>query len=328
MQDGATNPRVTWLMPVKNGMPFLPETLASIEAQTYRNWEVLIWDNASADGTVQELRNWVPARLPGRIVTDRPMPFGDSLAALVSEAGTELCARIDADDVSFPDRLAKQVAFMGANPRVGLLGTNWEWIDEKSNRREHQWWFRVEDSELRWRMRWETCLPHAAVIFRRSVVLRAGNYRNCWPQDDFDLFLRMAVTAEVRNLPEVLVKIRQHAANWTAGVRDYTPLFDRAAADNASLLFGNMDPAAALDIRKKVADVWNSQCKVTLRDLRALHTAALSAARSAGKPPGYFQSTELYRLQRNSIVRRILMRNPLGAAILRWKRLAQRSIGA
>jgi glycosyltransferase involved in cell wall biosynthesis len=47
------DPPVTWLLAVRNGMPFLPETLASIEAQTYRDWQVLAWDNGSADGTVE-----------------------------------------------------------------------------------------------------------------------------------------------------------------------------------------------------------------------------------------------------------------------------------
>ncbi len=54
---------VTWLVPVKDGMPYLPETLASIEAQTYRNWQILSWDNGSTDGTVAELHKWIPSRM-------------------------------------------------------------------------------------------------------------------------------------------------------------------------------------------------------------------------------------------------------------------------
>src|SRR5438552_5677499 len=106
------NERVTWLMPVKNGMPYLSETLASIEAQTYRDWEILVWDNGSTDGTLDELRRWIPSRLPGRIIDNRPLSLGNSLAALVEAAGTELCARIDADDVNYPERLERQVAFL------------------------------------------------------------------------------------------------------------------------------------------------------------------------------------------------------------------------
>ena len=84
--------RVTWLLPIKDGMPFLPETLASIEAQTYQDWEVLAWDNGSTDGTIQELKRWIPSRLPGRVVTDCPLGLGLSLAQMVLRADTELCA--------------------------------------------------------------------------------------------------------------------------------------------------------------------------------------------------------------------------------------------
>src|SRR5438270_212199 len=103
--------RVTWLMPVKNGMPHLPATLQSIEAQTYQNWEVLVWDNGSTDGTLEELQRWIPSRLPGRIVSAEPLSLGTSLARLVEAAETELCARIDADDVNYRERLEKQEEF-------------------------------------------------------------------------------------------------------------------------------------------------------------------------------------------------------------------------
>ena len=103
--------RVTWLIPVLNGMPYISETLASIEAQTYQNWEVLVWDNGSTDGTLEELEKWIPTRLPGRIITGEPLSLGDSLARMVEECKTELCARIDADDINLPERLEKQVAF-------------------------------------------------------------------------------------------------------------------------------------------------------------------------------------------------------------------------
>src|SRR5437763_1462931 len=93
-------PPVTWLMPVKNGMPYLPHTLRSIEAQTYKNWRVLASDNGSTDGTLEELQRWIPSRLPGRIIADEPLSLGKSLARLVGKAETELCARSDVDDAN------------------------------------------------------------------------------------------------------------------------------------------------------------------------------------------------------------------------------------
>ena len=130
MGNSVDDLRVTWLLPVKNGMPFLPTTLASIAEQTYQNFEVLAWDNGSTDGTLEELRKWIPSCLPGRIVSDRPMGLGVSLAEMVKEARTELCARIDADDVNLPDRLEKQVEFLRVHPDVALVGTQFIRLDQ------------------------------------------------------------------------------------------------------------------------------------------------------------------------------------------------------
>ena len=83
--------------------PYLTQTLASIEAQTYRDHEVLAWDNGSTDGSIDELNRLIPARMPGRVITDRPLSLGLCRAALVANATTELCACIDADDINLPE---------------------------------------------------------------------------------------------------------------------------------------------------------------------------------------------------------------------------------
>ena len=75
LQQGSTiirelSHRITWLLPIKNGMPYLSQTLKSIEDQTYKNYEVLIWDNGSTDGTLEEITMLVPARVPRRTVFD------------------------------------------------------------------------------------------------------------------------------------------------------------------------------------------------------------------------------------------------------------------
>lgn len=83
--------RVTCLLPVKNGMPYLPETLASLQRQTREAWAVFAWDNGSTDGTIEELRRWIPSRLPGTVIIDKPMPLGECRAEMVRRASTEFC---------------------------------------------------------------------------------------------------------------------------------------------------------------------------------------------------------------------------------------------
>src|SRR6185437_3718216 len=96
-------PPVTWLLPVRNAMPYLTATLQSIADQTYRNQKIIAWDNGSNDGTAEELHRWIPAMIPGLVISDQPMRLGPSLARMVEMADTELCARMDGDDLNVPD---------------------------------------------------------------------------------------------------------------------------------------------------------------------------------------------------------------------------------
>ena len=132
------NPRITWLLSVKNGMPFLPLTLESIANQTYTNHQILAWDDCSTDGSLAELQRFIPDRIPGRIFMGRSLPHGRARALLLQEADTELCAVIDGDDVAYPHRLERQVAFIAEHPEVAVLGSYAQGID--ANGTEEQLW--------------------------------------------------------------------------------------------------------------------------------------------------------------------------------------------
>lgn len=294
---------VTWLMPVKNGMPYLPTTLASIQAQTFRDWQLLVWDNGSTDGTLEELRRWIPAILPGRIISSEPLSLGNSLARLVETADTELCARIDADDVNHPERLARQVSYMQAHPEVGLLGSQIEFIDRDGRVVEGAWWQDLTDAEVRWRIRWQGSVTHSTAMFRRSAVLAAGNYTDTMPYEDHDLWLRMAQLTEVANLPDVLVQYRLSPTSVT-GLHDrgYDQLADRAAQRNAAILFPGFEPRAAVELRLKAKGHLRDQLRWS--DVCNLWKAARRTAVAFGKPKKYFTSTENYRRQRLTLITR------------------------
>ncbi len=198
-------------------MPFLPETLASIEAQTYGSWQVLAWDNGSTDGTLDELHRWIPGRLPGRVVGDRPLQLGEARARLVQEAPTELCAWIDADDLNTPNRLELQVRFMVRHPDVAAVGGQMRTIDESGRFVGRAGSFALDDHEIVSDMLDGPGMAQPAVLFRRSAVLAAGNYRNVGPVnvEDYDLWLRLAATSRLANLPEPVIHYRVHARSTT-----------------------------------------------------------------------------------------------------------------
>lgn len=301
-----SHPFVTWLLPVRNGMPYLPLTLESITRQTYKHHKIIAWDNGSTDGTLEELKRWIPSRIPGQIVSDRPMPLGRSLAALVEMADTELCARIDADDINFRTRLESQVSFLLANPQVGILGSQIELIDERGcAKRESGWQYPTNDAELRWLTRWHAQFCHPSVMFRKTVVLRAGNYHDAQPFEDLDLAMRLAAITEFANLPEKLLKYRRSQMSSTGATSDFIQSDRHAAVKNTSMLFPNLQNA------QRAMELWeathprqlDSKCRIA--HIRQLERAAFMLAETFSKPADYFRRAESFAKQHYSLKTRI-----------------------
>lgn len=207
--------RVTWLIPVKNGMPYLPETLASLENQTYKNWEVIVWDNGSTDDTIEELRKWIPDRLPGQVVVNRPLSIGASLAQMVEMCDTEFCARLDADDINLPERLEKQLEFLSQHPDVAVVGGQIYPIDEKGIPKEYLLPMPLDHEDILHCMLSRNPISHPAVLFRRSLILQVGNYKDLPNIEDYDLWLRVAQRYKLANLPIPIIKYRVHENGTT-----------------------------------------------------------------------------------------------------------------
>ncbi len=224
-------------------MPYLPQTLASIEAQGFRDYQVLLWDNGSTDGTVEEARRWIPSRLTGVLRVGSPLPLGHALAAMVRECDTEFCARLDADDVSHPDRLEKQIAFLLAHPEIAVVGTQMRTMNAEGQL-QGSMDYPLDHEQVVVEMLRRNALAHPTVMFRRSAVLAAGNYRDFSPVhvEDYDLWLRLALmNLRLANLPDALVDYRIHAASSTqksiAAHRLDTEML-RRLAESAPQLFG------------------------------------------------------------------------------------------
>lgn len=312
MSDVEQKPHVTWLIPVKNGMPYLPETLESILQETYPNRSVLVWDNGSTDGTLEELERWIPSRIPGKIVRDRPLGLGACLAAMVEMADSEFLARIDADDLTYPDRLEKQVRFMLENPKVGVVGSQAFLMDDEG-RYTREVTYQNDDPSIHWGAIWRPDLWHPSVLFRKSVVLAAGNYRDCRPYEDHELWRRMSMICELRNLPENLVKRREHAASITGQVLNYRGNHEVLTKMNEDILF----PGMPRDVAHRLWDlvyydsVINNQ-KIRLSDMRNLKKAAILLARKIGKPDDYFLNNIYYYGQQYHLRRQWMEQNGLG----------------
>ena len=249
---------VSWLIPVKNGMPYLPETLASIEAQTCKDFQVLLWDNGSTDGTIEEAKSWIPSRLPGKVFADRPLFLGLSRAALVDAADTEYCAIIDADDIARPNRLAAQVEFMEGHPEVSVVSCHFEKIGENGESLNAFGTPPLTHDEI---VPWflapsPICQPGA--LFRRDDVLKIGNYHEQY-LEDYDLWLRLAHRQKLANVGQVLLSYRVRENSFVrTSVKEnrHDTAIRECAAQYAQSLFGLKPETLDLLMRRTHPHAW------------------------------------------------------------------------
>ncbi|MBY0280282.1 glycosyltransferase, partial [Candidatus Binatia bacterium] len=202
-------PPVSVVMPVRDGMPWLDESVRSIVAQTFTDFELVVVDDASTDGTADCLATWRRRDPRIRVVRARePLGLVGSSNAAVAAASGALVARMDADDVSDPERLARQVAVHAADDGAALVGTLMEGIDHDG---------RLVRPIDRWRLVRRSVFapfPHGSIVVRRSLLDRVGGYRHgCEYWEDLDLYLRLARVGRVLVIPEALYRYRFHVGN-------------------------------------------------------------------------------------------------------------------
>lgn len=204
-------PTVSMQMAVYNGERFLLATLESILGQHFTDFELIIVDDGSTDRTPDILAAY--AARDGRIVLlNHHTQQGISAArnrALAAARGRYI-AITDADDLSYPSRLQKQVAFLDAHPEIGLLGSWASRIDE-DGKIITAMRLPVESALLQWSLLFYPPIVHSASVMRTELLQRVGGYPLDKPCTvDYDLWLRLAKITKFHTLPEELVAYRVH----------------------------------------------------------------------------------------------------------------------
>jgi glycosyltransferase involved in cell wall biosynthesis len=207
-------PQVTVVMPVRNGARWLREAVESVVSQTLPDWELLAIDDGSTDDTPRILSEFAKATSI-RVIRQEPLGLVSALNRGLAEARSPLLARLDADDRALPERLDRQLRHLRAHPDIGLLGSWAQKIDDSGNRRG-QLRPATEPEELARILARGNPFVHSSVMFRTELVRRLGGFRPAFrAAEDYDLWLRIAETAKLANLPETLVAHRWHSENVT-----------------------------------------------------------------------------------------------------------------
>ena len=205
-------------MSVYNGEQFLAEAIESVLGQSFGDFEFLIVDDGSRDGSSGIIADYAARDARIRPILRENRGLVASLNEMLAVARAPLVARMDADDASLPSRFAKQKAFLDAHPGYGVVGTWSQEFDEQGNdivgTGPDQ---PVSHEELLATIGVsEQLICHPTAMFRRDIVRAVGGYhaafRHC---EDYDLWLRLANVTRIGNIPERLIRYRRHGGQIT-----------------------------------------------------------------------------------------------------------------
>lgn len=206
-------PRISVLLPVYNGQRYIRAAIDSVLSQTYRDFELLVIDDGSTDSTGRIVNSFDDSRI--RLVKNKKrLKLSGALNRGLDLARGPYVARMDADDVSFPDRLEIQSAYLDRYPGLGICGSHthvfgmkkWE-IHRAPLGRNH----------VKAHMLFDNPFVHPAVMLRKGFFDRYGLRYNgdYYPTEDYELWSRALNYFPGDNIDRVLLKYRLHAASMT-----------------------------------------------------------------------------------------------------------------
>jgi glycosyltransferase involved in cell wall biosynthesis len=197
-------------------MPYLPTAVDSIVNQRLTSWRLIIVDDASSDDSEAYLQGLTDPRVTVlQLSTNQGQGVARNRA--LEHCDTKYVAVMDADDVSHPDRLAAQIAFLTMNPSVGAVGTQFAYLGSRGRTGfgsplpcEHP---RIYDDLLHGRH----AIVNGTVCYRTSLLLECGGYAASRGGEDLDIYLRLAERSRLANLkgPYYLYRVHRKSTNAT-----------------------------------------------------------------------------------------------------------------
>ncbi len=201
---------VSVLMPVYNAADYVKEAIESILAQDYTHFELIIIDDGSTDNTAQIVGHY---KKSDPRITFLHHSKNRGLVTILNEglniANGDYIARMDADDISLPNRLSRQVAFMEENPEIGVSSA---WLKTFGKKNGIVWKNPTDDREIRAKSFCSNPIWHPLAIMRKSVVgAHHLRYHESYVrQEDYKMWIDFMKVSQLANIPEILLHYRLH----------------------------------------------------------------------------------------------------------------------
>jgi glycosyltransferase involved in cell wall biosynthesis len=200
-------------MSVYNGEKYLEQAIESILDQTFRDFEFIIINDGSTDETSQILQRKQRSDARINIYDQENRGLIASLNKGCRLAKGKYIARMDADDISVPDRFENQVNHLENHPETGVLGT-WIKIIDQGGAPQFSWRYPTDPSLVKWTLLFRDCVAHPSVMMRRQALLSLNFYRpEALHVEDYDLWARATTRTQIANLPQFLYIYRAWEGN-------------------------------------------------------------------------------------------------------------------
>ena len=232
--SGNGRPKVSVVMSVHNGEPHLAKAIQSVREQSFDNFEFIIVDDGSGDRTAAIVGAFRDKRI--RIWRQQRRGLTRSLNKGIELARGDYVARMDADDMSMPERLARQVAFLDTHPEVALVGTSFHVVDDQD---QFLTTMNVlaEDGAIRKGLLEQNWFCHGSVMFRASAFRELGGYDETFDcAQDYDLWLRLSRDHKLANIPEPLYIWRRSATGISTMQQARQECFAERAREKARVM--------------------------------------------------------------------------------------------
>ena len=207
-------PAISVVLPVYNAAPYLRTAVESILNQTFCDFELLALNDGSTDASLSVLQQIAATDQRLRVISRENKGLVETLNELIVLSRGQYLARMDADDISRPERFARQVTYLNEHPECVAVGTRCLLIDPEGlpimrsvNDLEHQ------DIESAMLSGWGAIrgICHPTLMMRRDSVMKAGGYSADYTHaEDIDLFLRLGELGRLANIADILLEYRQH----------------------------------------------------------------------------------------------------------------------
>lgn len=241
-------PRVSVIMNCLNGAEYLRASIESVYAQTFKDWEIVFWDNDSTDGSGEIARGY--DRRLRYFRSPATIPLGRARNMAIREARGELIAFLDCDDLWMPEKLLKQAPLFDKNPRTGLVFSDTVFFNGKGEERRLYANSRPPRGMVFKRLLTDYFLSMETVVIRRRALDSLSEWfdERLEVNEEADLFIRIAYWWEADCVHEPLAKWRVHAGSLTWQKKERFAMESQMMLDKYMRLFPGLDVEAAGEV--------------------------------------------------------------------------------